>query len=121
MAEKEGINEFFDGEPLFKWKPGSPILSEHAVEEVTPPLEDVSMKSRGNVGHDISTFNNGDPAESNNPEDIYSEDGLDEEQEEDDESEDEGPVDEAEESSVGEDDGVITSVGEDYGAVTSVG
>jgi len=51
---------------------------EHAVEEVTPPLEDTIMQPRGSMGYDIIIFDNKDLTESNDPEDTDSKDGLDE-------------------------------------------
>jgi len=46
LAEKEGINAMVDGKSLFEWEPGSPMLPEHAVEEVTSPFEDKHATQR---------------------------------------------------------------------------
>jgi len=56
LAEKEGIHDMVDGEPLSRWELGSTILPEHAVEEVTPPLEDENMQPRGTWGTTSSSL-----------------------------------------------------------------
>ena len=96
LAEKEGIDKMVDGEPLSEWETDRPILPEYTVEEVTPPLGDVHMKNKGNVGHNINIFDDKDSRESRETVDTNDEEELEtEEQEKDEELEHEDPTDEA--------------------------
>ena len=46
-----------EGEILFEWEPGEPILLRLDYEEVTPQLHNtVNKQPKGNVGHDIIVF-----------------------------------------------------------------
>ena len=50
IAADKGIGEMVDGEMLFEWDPGEPILLQTDYQEVAPPLHHtVNKKSTGDV------------------------------------------------------------------------
>ena len=57
ISADEDINDMVDGEILFEWEPGEPILLQPDYEEVTPSLNHaVNEEPKGNSGHAVILF-----------------------------------------------------------------